>query len=442
MTNKLTRERIEWLNYAATGLAANGTEIAMSPQDVISLTEYCLDAMDSEPVAFWRKAFRADGFCYADGINSKRYHDENPPLPLHDGDYWEVIPLYRHAQHPVLPDRLRLALSNAGIAAPESDEILAATHEKCIQMLVTWVKDLKLFQPAPIVSSDGRDQFEEWFKFHHGGEYSTCKLHRANGGANYRDPHVDLAWIAWRDSRAAMLNSEKLNQPVSDSYKLPVTQIKPVADLYGITSPTGSETTFTFDAAEASDFAKVGWSVQEYVELERYQEAMAGNPPVTPDGWREEAEKLAEVYGSAFVIFRHGEEPVCADPTKFWFGFDPAAPDFREITKASTNCPKCGGRGTYHCPQMPGTVECECALSVVPATNTKEKLTIILPDTSSKAFWSGSGRNEVFHPETYKCRVKEAIERFCIIASIDVEVKWRNANAEVRPLNVKRYTAG
>ncbi|NDO80408.1 hypothetical protein CJP72_06345 [Citrobacter sp. NCU1] len=54
-------------------------------------------------------------------------------------------------------------------------------------------------------SDDGRDQFEEWFKFHYGNEHSIVKLHRANGGANYRDPHVDLAWIAWKDSRAAML---------------------------------------------------------------------------------------------------------------------------------------------------------------------------------------------------------------------------------------------
>lgn len=49
---------------------------------------------------------------------------------------------------PVIPDGLRLALSNAGIAAPESDEMLAATCEKHIQALVTWVKDRKPFQPA------------------------------------------------------------------------------------------------------------------------------------------------------------------------------------------------------------------------------------------------------------------------------------------------------
>lgn len=52
---------------------------------------------------------------------------------------------------PVIPDGLRLALSNAGIAAPESDEMLAATCEKYIQALVTWVRDRKPFRPAPVV---------------------------------------------------------------------------------------------------------------------------------------------------------------------------------------------------------------------------------------------------------------------------------------------------
>lgn len=51
---------------------------------------------------------------------------------------------------PVIPDGLRLALSNAGIAAPESDEMLAATCEKYIQELVTWVKDRKPFRSAVI----------------------------------------------------------------------------------------------------------------------------------------------------------------------------------------------------------------------------------------------------------------------------------------------------
>ncbi|EAM2623977.1 ATPase [Salmonella enterica] len=52
-----------------------------------------------------------------------------------------------------------------------------------------------------------------------------------------------------------------------------------------------------------------------------------------------------------------------------------------------------------------------------------KQLTITLPDTSSKAFWSGTGKSETFHPETYKRQVKEAIKRACVIAGIGVEVK-------------------
>lgn len=67
------------------------------------------------------------------------------------------------------------------------------------------------------------------------------------------------------------------------------TQFKPVADLYEVTLPSGRSTTFTKDAAEASDCRVMGWSVQEYVKLERYQAAMLqgadGNSPVIPDGW-------------------------------------------------------------------------------------------------------------------------------------------------------------
>lgn len=76
---------------------------------------------------------------------------------------------------------------------------------------------------------------------------------------------------------------------------------------------------------ELREVRRAAGAAQKCRSNEKVQ-VLPGNSPVTPDGWREEAEKLAEAYGAAFVIFRHGEEPVCADPTKFWFGFDPAAP--------------------------------------------------------------------------------------------------------------------
>lgn len=102
-------------------------------------------AMDSEPDCKERKLF-----CSTDTARMRKAIS----VSAGTGD----APLYRHAQPaPVVPNGLRLALSNAGIAAPESDEMLAATCEKHIQALVTWVKDRKPFQSAPVVPS-----FEEW----------------------------------------------------------------------------------------------------------------------------------------------------------------------------------------------------------------------------------------------------------------------------------------
>ena len=60
---------------------------------------------------------------------------------------------------------------------------------------------------------------------------------------------------------------------------------------------------------------------------------------------------------------------------------------------------------------------------VVNDVTTGKPLTITLPDITSKAFWSGTGKSETFHPETYKRWVKDAIERACVIARIGVDVK-------------------
>ncbi|MCW4724039.1 hypothetical protein [Enterobacter hormaechei] len=82
--------------------------------------------------------------------------------------------------------------------------------------------------------------------------------------------------VGWNACRAAMLQGagRPQNEPQNIPENIPATQFKPVADLYGLTSPTGGETSFTFDAVEARDFIDGGWSCQEYVELGRFQEAL------------------------------------------------------------------------------------------------------------------------------------------------------------------------
>lgn len=93
--------------------------------------------------------------------------------------------------------------------------------------------------------------------------------------------------VGWNAYRAAMLQGadRPQNEPQNIPENIPATQFEPVADLYGLTSPTGSETSFTFDAVEARDFIDGGWSCQEYVELGRFQEATLqnGNYPAQSD---------------------------------------------------------------------------------------------------------------------------------------------------------------
>ncbi|HHW4009117.1 TPA: DUF551 domain-containing protein, partial [Enterobacter hormaechei] len=126
---------------------------------------------------------------------------------------------------------------------------------------------------------------------------------------------------------AAMLQGagRPQNEPQNIPENIPATQFKPVADLYGLTSPTGGETSFTFDAVEARDFIDGGWSCQEYVELGRFQEAMlqngnspaqsdccpaqnciapalGGNSPVIADGWVACSERMPE-FGTEIFYF-------------------------------------------------------------------------------------------------------------------------------------------
>ena len=109
--------------------------------------------------------------------------------------------------------------------------------------------------------------------------------------------------------RAAMLQGadRPQNEPQNIPENIPATQFKPVADLYGLTSPTGGETSFTFDAVEARDLVDGGWSCQEYVELERFQEAVSGNSPVIPDGWVACSERMPEQFKAILAFNEYGE---------------------------------------------------------------------------------------------------------------------------------------
>lgn len=88
----------------------------------------------------------------------------------------------------------------------------------------------------------------------------------------------------WNACRAAMLQGA---EPVSQTYELPQTQLEQIADLYEMQFDDGRTCAFHTDGAKAAQWllACDGNKVQEYVRIERYQEAVIGNSPVIPDGY-------------------------------------------------------------------------------------------------------------------------------------------------------------
>ncbi|EGY1761069.1 hypothetical protein JHS50_003808 [Salmonella enterica] len=90
--------------------------------------------------------------------------------------------------------------------------------------------------------------------------------------------------MGWNACRAAMLQG---GQPVSNHDELPYAQVKAVADLYALCWQSGEVVTYTPAPEKATIWLNnySGTCVQEYVKLERLQEALAGNSPVTPGCW-------------------------------------------------------------------------------------------------------------------------------------------------------------
>nr|WP_277999604.1 hypothetical protein [Citrobacter freundii] len=128
--------------------------------------------------------------------------------------------------------------------------------------------------PAPVVPEEKRDEDgNTTSEFDHG--WNACRGAMLQAG-NHSEQHLDMV------DHSGDTNKNGRDGTLTNEGTIPVTQFKPVADLYGLTSPTGGETSFTFDAVEARDFIDGGWLCQEYVTLERYQETLfQGAKPVT-----------------------------------------------------------------------------------------------------------------------------------------------------------------
>ncbi|EBS5667515.1 DUF550 domain-containing protein [Salmonella enterica] len=96
-------------------------------------------------------------------------------------------------------------------------------------------------------------------------------------------------WPEPKDGEPRLHIKEQPESVVPEEYpaELPYAQVKEVADLFALCWQSGEVVTYTPDQEKAIIWLNnySGTCVQEYVKLERLQEALAGNSPVTPDGY-------------------------------------------------------------------------------------------------------------------------------------------------------------
>ncbi|ESN30882.1 hypothetical protein L383_01850 [Enterobacter sp. MGH 37] len=249
------REKVKSLEFAVTQAAFADSRAEL--EEELELARIALASLEAGPAIHrWRR------------VTSEPYG----PYPWHYGDFIGF-------SKPVdgIEDEYFYSAPPAPAPVSDEDKVLAEQARAVIHCL----------DMCGVPSGDYADneQLQLWGRVI---EYGRHPASVSVPAAMEMDDDFDSAFehgkaVGWNAYRAAMLQGA--NGTLTNEGTIPVTQFKPVADLYGLTSPTGGETSFTFDAVEARDFIDGGWSCQEYVELERFQEAVSGNSPVIPDGF-------------------------------------------------------------------------------------------------------------------------------------------------------------
>lgn len=360
----ITRERVQWLHDAATEFASTKLKMTMKPDEVLALTRALLAAMDSEHHTddelsnlLW---YSQEATCHSDPnyycefqrlatpgfiasiireLQERRKADSEPVAWLLSGGgaknvvcfdsgnayadpLREVTPLYRHAQPaPEYPEVLPCSvLLEPGLrfgkgiktstmlaalarrAVHESDLAALSPEEKAeFQARIEDFKAL-IAQPAPVVPEKCPAEIRDLISSH--------------TDALFND---DDAQEIWNACRAAMLQAQPQNAQQNIPEIIPGGLVEAVNNLLNNDGSRGCYDAMECNAARVK--IELWLAQRQRCEGQRKTNLSAGNSSVIPESWQVEAEKLAEMHGMSFVLFRHGEAPQCADPTKVVISF-------------------------------------------------------------------------------------------------------------------------
>ena len=281
---KITKQEVQAVADLKAGYTLGHADVAILNE----LARIALASLEAEVVAYIRAAHNPDGFCFADGIHPAHRHQKLPLSTLQDGCYWTVTPLYTAPTAPVsVPGNSAITQHFDTIALDTAREIMCDVNRRH-EFLGGEVQLLSRIQ---------------------------CRI----------DDACRAAMLQGADGALTNEGTIPANTPCKEAPEHIWLQTA------GVWPENGefSELTWCSDNQHEDDTLYVRADV------------VTGNSPVVPD-WQAKAERLAELHGSSFVVFRNGESPQCADPTKVIISFTDeglghgsAAPQ-QEVTQALT----------------------------------------------------------------------------------------------------------
>lgn len=276
----------EWLQQTIAEFENTRDDIPFGLNDddakIIIVLKRALAALTAEPVA-WTDAeelrdLRTFGFCEMFTVE---------PVSK-DADMYRVIPLYTVSQ-PV-PERERIRREHA--------EWSDATFGD-----VGPIGPLKHLSKEALETAAEPGDLSEWADM-------QFLLWDAQRRAGITDEQIALAMVEklavnkkreWPEPKDGEPRLHIKEQPVpvvpeECPAELPYAQVKAAADLYALCWQSGEVVTYTPAPEKATIWLNnySGTCVQEYVKLERLQEALSGYSPVIPGGWISCSERMPD----------------------------------------------------------------------------------------------------------------------------------------------------